>query len=149
MTDFSNVRIPATRMGVGSSQGSGARIRRHVAKGFYDEVPGAGTGDVVVNNVSTWPDGNEKWYNIWSKTLSGNTSNSLAGPDFIGQVLLVTVDTANSYSWTLTTSLVTDGASNYTSVVLNADGENIMFVGVKKAGTLRWYVIKNHGAALS
>lgn len=149
MAEFSNVRIPATRMGVGSSTGSGARIRRHVTKGFYDEIPGVGTDRIVVNNVTTWPDGNEKWYNIWTKNLSGNVSNALAGPDFLGQLLLLTVNNANSYSWTLTTSLVTDGASNYTSVVLNADGENILLAGVQKAGTLRWYVIKNHGGALS
>ena len=149
MTDFSKVRIPATRFGRGGSYATGTRIRRHQTKGFYDEVPNTSGGSVVVNEVTDWPDGNKAWYNVWKKDLTGNVTSSLVGPDFVGQILILNLSTANGFSWTLNTTVVSDGGTDYTQIVLNGDGENVFLLGVDRAGTLRWYVVKQHGATLT
>lgn len=144
---FSDKRVPATRMGSGTGRNM-SRMRRHIDKGFYDPAPPA-SGETAVNAISSFPPSNSQWFNVWERDLSGNASTgSLSGPDFSGQILILSLNNANGFSWTIGGAFY-EGTSSYSQIVLNADGENVFMVGLKRAGSLVWYIMKNHGGALS
>lgn len=166
--------IPATRAGSGVARrqtpsgrdeesprlaGAGIqRMRRHVDKGTTDPWPIAPPGSEAVTILTDWGASDEKLIN----RISGNTSgaditNALCPPNALGQILILALDDqGGSFSITWDTSTcstvvrsVIDGSSTYSSVELDDEGDNVVLLAVKKAGSLYWYLLDNNGAVLS
>ena len=151
MTDFSDVRIPATRLGSGSTRAR-HRLRRHVTKGFYDEAPSGSSSvvgdDIVVNEVNNWTSATTYWFNVYKKTLTSSVAETLAAPGFLGQWLCLNLSGANGFSWGCHMD-ITEGTTDYTLATFTTDGANLTMIGLDRGGSLRWFVIKNNGGNLS
>lgn len=150
MTDFDDVRIRMTRMGSGTGRNT-QRIRRHITKGFYDPVPeggDGGTGNIVINEVTNWSSSVTSFWNIYSKTLTGNEVEAIDGPNFLGQALILNLNVAAGASWQCTGSF-TEDETTYGAITFNDSGENCLLFGLEADSVLSWYVFANNGGALS
>jgi len=175
VTDFTEVRIPATRAGSGIERrvtpsgreeqgqrvgGAGVqRMRRHIDKGTTDLWPVLPPGSETVNNLSSWGASDNKLVNV----ISGNTSgvaivNTLCPPNAVGQILVLVLDDqtsgASSIFWDTSGCLsavrsIIDGSSTYSTIELDDEGDNVVLLAVSKGGSLYWYLLDNNGAVLS
>lgn len=147
---FSDKRIPATRMGSGLARNL-ARTRRHVTKGFYDDAPA--NGSAVVTEINEFTGTTDTWFNLIIKDLTGNETMNLVKPNFAGQVLCLDLNKAGGFTWTIDAAAggsdIQDGTTVYSQIDLNANGDNILMLGLEKNDVLTWFVWNNDGCALS
>jgi hypothetical protein len=131
-----------------------ARTRRWSDNASGSEwTPTSDSGQVTT--VSSWAGTETTWFNVWERDLALSVSDTLEGPAFAGQFLQFDLNKANGNTWTLDAALGTpppdiiDGGSTFSQFVLNADGENVLLLGVNKGGGLDWAVVDNNGGVLS
>lgn len=173
MTDFSNVRIPATRSGSGiveRTTPSGRheigqavariavqRLRRHVDKGTTDLWPSLPPGQEVINEVTSWDPSKTGLFNVWCVTTNGAAvSSSLCQPNKLGQLLLLCLNEqlngAYEALWDSSACLpptsFVDGTTSYTTIELNNEGDNVLLIGLEMTGALTWFVVDNNGGLL-